>query len=334
MRGRGSRSGLVGQFIRVWGAWGAGVVMALGLLSAAPDAHAQDARERARTLYAEAQALFDRGQYPQAEQQFRAAYAAVPNPVVLKAIAASQERQGNTAGAVATLQQYLQASPSAPDRAEVEARIQELAGAPATMTFNSTPPGAQILLDGADSGQRTPATLQIASGEHQLELRLDGYGPHRQAFTAQPRSRARLDITMSVGGSGDAFGTGGDGVAGSSGGGGGPADPSVAVWVVAGVAALGLVSGTVFGFLALSEQSNFDATPTNEIADRGETFALVADISFGVAAAAAITAIVLYIVEATSSSNDTALLEDEDLRLDLGGWADAQSGGVAAQLAF
>ena len=41
----------------------------------------------------------------------------------------------------------------------------------------------------------------------------------------------------------------------------------------------------VFGFLALSEQSSYDSAPQADTADRGEAFALVADISFGVAAA-------------------------------------------------
>jgi hypothetical protein len=141
----------------------------------------------------------------------------------------------------------------------------------------------------------------------------------------------------------DAFGTeGGDGqgAGGGEGGGdeGGSADPSVGVWVTAGIAAAGLVSGTVFGFLALSEQSNFDAEPTNDTADRGEAFALVADISFGVAAAMAITSVVLYIVERSSGGSDdqetAGLLGDERLRVDVGAYADPQGGGVAAQLRF
>ncbi|MFK7985405.1 MAG: PEGA domain-containing protein [Sandaracinaceae bacterium] len=314
---------------RVFGVVG---LMAAMLLSFAPRVHAQadaDATARARRLYGEAQGLFDRGQFAQAEVRFRAAYEAVPNPVVLRAIAAAQERQGNTTGAAESYRAYLEASPEASDRAEVEATIREIEARPSTMTINSTPPGAQVVLDGTDSQQRTPSTLQIAGGEHQLELHLEGYSPHRQAFTAQPGARARLDITLQPG-QDEPVGSGGN----SGGGGGGSADPSIGVWVLAGVAAAGLVSGTAFGFVALSEQSSFDDQPDADTADRGETFALIADISFGVAAAAAITGIVLYIVEASGGDSDSASLGDDDLRLDVGGWADNTGGGAAATLTF
>lgn len=72
------------------------------------------------------------------------------------------------------------------------------------------------------------------------------------------------------------------------------APPSDAVWVLAATSAVTIVSGTVFGFLALSRQSDFDAHPTLSLADEGEAFALVADISFGVAVVSGIAAIVLY----------------------------------------
>jgi tetratricopeptide (TPR) repeat protein len=309
-----------------------------------PSSHAQaqsqDTRNRARQLYTEAQALFDAGNFPQAEASFRAAYQAVPNPVVLKAIATAQERQGNISGAIETLQQYLRESPNAPDRAEVEHHIQELAARPATVMVSSTPPGATIVVDGQDTGHTTPSDIEMAAGEHAVELRLTGYSPTSQSFTAQAATRVRLEMNLSAAtGGADAFGTeGGDGQGaggGGGGGGGGSSDPSVGVWVTAGIAAVALISGTVFGFLALSEQSNFDNAPSNEIADRGEAFALVADISFGVAAAMAITAVVLYIVESSNSgSNDSASLDPERVRLSVAPWVDPQSGGVAAQLRF
>lgn len=315
-----------------WVALATGVlVMCFGL----GEAHAQTeaARARARQLYATAQALFDSGQYAQAEANFRAAYEAVPNPVVLRAIAAAQERQGNVVQAAQTLQQYLNDSPQATDRAEVERHIQELTGRPATMTVASTPPGAQILIDDQVVGT-TPAELPVAAGEHTIELRLAGYSTVRQTFTAQSATRARLDVPLTPG-TGTLGETGGDGQAASGGGGGGSEEPTAEVWAMAGVAAAGLISGTVFGFLALSEQSNFDAMPTNATADRGELFALIADISFGVAIAGAATAIILYIVERSSGGDtQTSMLERDGLRLDVSPWAGLNSGGVAAQLRF
>lgn len=320
------------------------VLIAAVLSAAGSPSHAQaqsqDTRNRARQLYTEAQALFDAGNFPQAEASFRAAYQAVPNPVVLKAIATAQERQGNISGSIETLQQYLRESPNAPDRAEMEHHMQELAARPATVMVSSTPPGATIVVDGQDTGHTTPADIAMAAGEHAVELRMTGYSPTSQSFTAQAATRVRLEMNLSASTGGDAFGSeGGDGQGAGAGAGdegaGGSNDPSVGVWVTAGIAAAALVSGTVFGFLALSEQSNFDNEPSNDVADRGEAFALIADISFGVAAAMAITAVVLYIVESSSSSSDSASNDPERLRLSFAPWADPRSGGgVAAQLRF
>lgn len=303
------------------------------------EAQTADARNRARQLYESAQRLFDAGNFAAAESTFRAAYEAVPNPVVLRAIAAAQERQGNIGAAAQTLQQYLRDSPGATDRAQVEAHLRELTSRPATLAVGSTPPGAQIVVDGNPTGQVTPAEVSLTAGEHTVELRLAGHQAVQQSVNALPATRMRMDVTLPAGAGGDPLGsTGGGGeTTGGGGGGGGSADPSVGVWITAGIAAAGLVSGTVFGFLALSEQSNFDNMPTHETADRGEVFALVADISFGVAAAAAITAIVLYIVERTSGGGGTesaSLLEHDDLRLDVGAFGDPNGGGVAAQLRF
>ncbi|MGE0791003.1 MAG: PEGA domain-containing protein [Sandaracinaceae bacterium] len=319
---------MVSTNVRRFGAIAFALVPALLLaqLLAPPGALAQD-RNRARQLYNEAQALFDSGQYAQAEASFRAAFDAVPNPVVLKAIAAAQERQGNVSGAIETYERYLREATNATDRAEIEGRLRELRARPSTVMIASTPPGATISIDGRDTGRVTPADVEIPPGDHAIELRLTGYAPSTQQFSVPAGTRMRLELTLNASQSSDPMGSeGGDGQgAGDEQGGdsgGSSDDPSVGVWVTAGIAAAALVNGTVFGFLALSEQSNFDAQPSHEIADRGETFALVADISFGVAAAFAITAIVLYIVERSSGSSDSASAPDPNaVQLTAAPWA-------------
>lgn len=223
-------------------------------------AQAQDEQQRAtaRQHYAAGQQLFDGGQFAAAEEQFRAAYAAVPNPVVLRAIASAQERQGNIAGALATLEQYLADNPAASDRAEVERKISEF-----------------------------------------------------RAQGVQPQPDPQLTDPSAVPGSG-------------------PPEPGIGVWITVGIAAAALVLGTVMGFLALSEQSSFGAQPSHATADRGTAFALTADIAFGVAGAAALTAIILYIVDASSGGEASA----ETVGLQLNPWASHQGGGFSAQLRF
>ncbi len=44
-----------------------------------------------------------------------------------------------------------------------------------SLTFQTTPPGAEVYLDSADTLKITPVTFEIAEGTHDYLLRLDGY---------------------------------------------------------------------------------------------------------------------------------------------------------------
>lgn len=49
---------------------------------------------------------------------------------------------------------------------------------------NSTPPGAEIYIDGAPTGQVSPARVQMPSGSHIIALKLNGYQPARRGVQA------------------------------------------------------------------------------------------------------------------------------------------------------
>ncbi len=46
------------------------------------------------------------------------------------------------------------------------------------VTFETTPPGAFVAIDGFGTGHATPADLSLSTGTHQLSLTLDGYEDH------------------------------------------------------------------------------------------------------------------------------------------------------------
>ncbi|MCZ6656179.1 MAG: PEGA domain-containing protein [Gammaproteobacteria bacterium] len=48
------------------------------------------------------------------------------------------------------------------------------------ITFETEPPGAEILVDEVATGLLTPAVVEILAGEHEIQLRLDGHKSHRQ----------------------------------------------------------------------------------------------------------------------------------------------------------
>lgn len=53
----------------------------------------------------------------------------------------------------------------------------------------------------------------------------------------------------------------------------------------------------MLGVMALSEQQRFQQMPSDASADRGERYALFADVSLAVALGAAVTGLVLYLAD-------------------------------------
>lgn len=297
----------------------------------------QAARDRARDAYARGQEAFRTGDYDEAVAGFQAAYEAVPNPVVLLGLAEAQERQGDIAGTVATLERYLAERPDAPDAAQVRERIGELQARPATLVITSDPPGAAIAIDGEPREEVTPAEIEVPAGEYAVALTLPDHDPASETVQAAPGGRHELEVDMQVA----VTVTDEDDVFGAGDGGAAPAEApdlqddeeqglSAGVWVAAGVSGAALVGGTVLGFLALSEQSDFDMMPTEDSADRGERLALFADVAFGVAAIAGVTAVVLYLTdgrEAEDDAPDVASVEVTPV-------VSPEGGGMTAQVRF
>lgn len=325
--------------------WSARVLVAASLLAAlasAPSlASAQEPtaeqRAQARTLYAQGQTEFAAHHYQQALDAFQGAFRQVPNPVVLLGVASAQEQLGQRTEARLTLERYLILRPDAPDRASVEERIAALP-APTTGTVHvaCTPAGASIELDGHAIGTGTAETT-TTPGSHEIHIALTGHEPITRRIDVTAGHRVDLELTLVAQAAPVAASETGEDEGSSPaieseddvfGGEGSEeeasasteeptetpaptpaaADPSTGVWVTTAIAGVALVTGTIFGFLALSKQSDFDAMPTAGTANDGETFALVADLSFAVAAAAGITAIVLYATETPSQPAETASL--------------------------
>jgi hypothetical protein len=67
-----------------------------------------------------------------------------------------------------------------------------------------------------------------------------------------------------------------------------------AAFVTAGVAAVAVGFGVGYGVAALNDQSSYNKTPTSSLLDSCRTEAMLADVGFGVAVAAAATSAVLF----------------------------------------
>lgn len=285
-------------------------------------------RDAAREAYTRGQALFAEGKYVEAKAAFAAAFATVPNPIVLLGSAECELRLGLLEDGYASFQRYLSMRPDAPDRASVEQKIADLLAMQATLVITSQPPGAAIKVDGQDSGKVTPAELPLTRGDHTLEFSLPGYQKASDTIAARIGARLELEVALQ------------------------PVPPpppvkvapvvhvaakkqppTTALWLTGVTGAVGLVTGTVLGFLVLTERSDFDAKPTAAAADRGERLALFADVAFGVGAMALITGAVLYL---TSDDPDPSPAAEhaQRQRFQIAPTALANGGGVTARMKF
>lgn len=263
------------------------------LLTPVTSAQDSDKKAQAREAYARGQQLFRRGDFVGAQTVFEAAYAAVPNPIVLLSVAECQVRTGQFEAAATSLARYLTERPTAPDKSEVKAQIGKLREKPGFVHVTSAPIGAAVNVDGVDTGQTTPADLELRSGQHIVFVDLAGYTRGETVVTVEIAKHHTLEIALTP------VPVEVEAVVAA------PVPPRVpfsrgppataAIWVATGLAGAGLATGALLGGLALKERSDFNKHPTEAGADKGERLALFADVAFGLAVAGAVTGIVLYL---------------------------------------
>lgn len=67
-----------------------------------------------------------------------------------------------------------------------------------SIQVNSSPSGAQVFLDGRDTGQVTNTTLTgISPGSHEIEVSKEGYMDHTETVSVASGQTARIDATLS-----------------------------------------------------------------------------------------------------------------------------------------
>jgi len=238
--------------------------------------------------------LFEVRRYAGAEAAWLRSYSLGRDPTLLVAVADTRQRREDEPGAVAMLEQYLVERPNAPDRASIEARIATLLQSHAVLAVRSEQPGHAILLDGVPVEKKTPADLEVEPGTHTVVVVGEGrhvgektvqvaygevaeldFGPGTTSeVTVEQSEEATLQAQLAIE----------------------KEDTTVrrAVISTGSVAAAALVTGTVLGFMALQEEQSYRDDPSLATADKGERFALFADLSFGLAALSAITSFTLF----------------------------------------
>lgn len=273
----------------------------------------EDPKDKASAYYKLGKAKHEAGDYAAALEYFLNAYNAMPNPAVYIPISDCYENLGNIQEAVNYLEKYVQEKPDAGNIVAMKEKLEKLKATPGKVKVVSEPPGATITINGETTDLVTPAELELPGGDHAMALNLDDHIMETRAFTVplggevtvtvkltpttikveeplpMPEEPIDLDFDEDEPRKKGKVGPG--------------------VWAMAGVAGAGLVSATVFGLLALSEQASFDDNPTKNKQSKGNAYAIVCDVSWGVAAAAAVTGTVLYFVGNKKAQKESAEAE-------------------------
>jgi hypothetical protein len=176
--------------------------LALALLSftiGASTALAQDDTARAHEEFQHGVEFFQNGDYQHALDSFQEAYRLAPHAAVRLNIANCYQQLNRPVEALFHFEHYLSEAdhPSAAQRREIEATIRELRGRIGTITFQVTPDGATITIDGSDQ-RRAPVTepVRVTQGRHSIEIRLDGYRTESQTVDVSGGSDARVAVRL------------------------------------------------------------------------------------------------------------------------------------------
>lgn len=124
------------------------IVLAAALLLTAAPALAQEHDEEAHGLFAAGAAAFESGRYEEALEYFQHAYALSPRPALLYNLGQAADRARRDDVALDAFRRYLDATPDAPNRAEIEGRVRVLERAVAEHT-SAEPPTAGTPTEGA-----------------------------------------------------------------------------------------------------------------------------------------------------------------------------------------
>jgi hypothetical protein len=195
---------------------------------------------------------------------------------------------------------------------------------PGRVDVTTDPTGASVLVDGKAQPGKTPLSLQLPAGSHQLVFSLPGYDDAQRQVDAPGGTSQSLRVTLAPARAPAPVAAVPPGPAPAAPGepapteppAGEPTEPSepvasapaktaratvssgppAATYVLLGLAGAGAVVGGVFGVKALGDKNDFDGgAKTSDKADAAERNALIADVAFGVALTAGVTGLVLWL---------------------------------------
>ena len=172
------------------------------LAAAEPSAPAvsASATTEARERFQRGVALYREGSFDAALAEFRRAYEIAPNYRILYNLAQVQVERHDSVAALNLFGQYLQQGGTeieAERRAQVERDMQSLRSRVADLTVESNVSGAQLTIDGVESGTLPLAgPVQVNSGVRQITLAKPGYQSVSRSLTIAGAQPMKLALTL------------------------------------------------------------------------------------------------------------------------------------------
>lgn len=156
--------------------------------------------EKAREVFAWGQRLYKQARYAEAALKFEEAYLLRPHPVLQYNIGRCYEQLGELPRAMRSYKDYLRLMPEAKDKEAVtdailniERRMQEK-GVQQVLVF-AEPASAVILVDGKTLGT-SPASVELAPGNHQVTVKASGYEEAQRSFILSAQRSIELSFSL------------------------------------------------------------------------------------------------------------------------------------------
>jgi len=316
--------------------WAAGTVLgAGGALCAETDQENAKAQfmkgkafleEKAKEHFMKGKALVEEGAYEQAIEELKTSYEFNPLPIVLFNIAVSYDKLHEYADAVSYYRKFLDGKDLQEKmKLAAQGRVEKLAGFLGTLKLKLDVEGAEILVDGKPPVEYPPGEILVATGDHELVIRKEGYKEIKTTFTAVSGETEELSFTLEKAAAqgvviaeakpavqiqpakeeGKAAAEQGKPAAGAAAAGVKPKGreggkkkvPPAAFGVMVGLTGALAIGAAAMGGLAISKDRQVSGMHEDEewqsVKDEGYTYALTADIMMGAAGASALTALVL-----------------------------------------
>jgi hypothetical protein len=256
-----------------------------------------------KALFASGEKKFKANDYNGALVDFQASQSAKADPATLRYIALCQDNLQQFADAAASYEKFIAENPpKMKDQVEeAKKRLEAIKAMPGKVHVETNPPGASIVLDGAQTPYEkvTPTDIELAAGKHTLLIGAEGYEnttkeievgyASKQDVSAELMKKEAPPPPPPVAAEQPAP----------------PAEPppapppeprsKVPAYVTGAVAIVAAGVGTGFGIKALSQSDDFEKNPTTKKADDGENNALIADMMFGIAITFGVTSAVLFL---------------------------------------